>query len=272
MASFRARQFQMTRGCEGRLHRRLLEPSTPTGTVLYIHGLGESGLCFEHLMADERLAHWRHLAIDLEGYGKSSWAEEPLSLTQHAESLGELIAQSTESLVVLGHSMGGVIGTRLCHQLGAAVSGFINVEGNISLPDCGYSSQAVKFSLEEWLAGGFDQVLDAIYAHEGESTEVRRAYGASILMCDPRTYHRNSQELVEISSTETGARLLAELDAKVIYIHGSPRGTGARSLELLEQADINTIRIDGAGHWPFLDQHDAFVETMLDFQDGLERR
>ncbi len=270
MAGFRPRQFQMIRGFDGRLHQRLLEPSAAAGTILYIHGLGESGLCFEQLMADERLAHWRHLAVDLEGYGKSAWAAEPLSLDQHAETLGRLIEQP-DLLVVLGHSMGGVIGTRLCQRLGAGVSGFINVEGNISLPDCGYSGRAVKFSLDEWLAGGFGRVLDAIYAHEGESTEVRRAYGASILMCDPRTYHRNSQQLVEVSSAETGARSLADLEAKVIYIHGSPRGTCERSLELLDQAGIDKIRIDGAGHWPFLDQHDVFVETMTGFLDGLER-
>ncbi len=112
-------------------------------------------------------------------------------------------------------------------------------------------------------------MLDAIYHHEGESAEVRRAYGASIQMCDPRAYHRNSRELVETSSSETMARRLAALDAPVVYVHGSPRGTCDGSLELLEQAGIERIRIEGAGHWPFLDQHDAFVEAMAGFLDGL---
>jgi pimeloyl-ACP methyl ester carboxylesterase len=44
---------------------------SPRVTVLYVHGLGESGLCFEGLLGDPRLRRWRHLAPDLPGYGKS---------------------------------------------------------------------------------------------------------------------------------------------------------------------------------------------------------
>ncbi len=282
MAPFLDRQFDIVRRCghlsddrpAEAMHERWLDAPDPAGTVLYIHGLGESSLCFERLMADERLAHWRHLAVDLVGYGKSAWAAEPLSLDQHAERLERLVRRHEAEaqlgpLVVLGHSMGGVIGTRLCQLLGAGVRGFVNVEGNVSLPDCGYSGQAVKYSLDEWLASGFDQVLDAIHHHEGESAEVRHAYGASILMCDPRAYHRNSQELVEVSTAEAGARGLAALDAAVHYVHGAPRGAGPRTLELLARAGVETTGVEGAGHWPFLDRPDAFVEAMAGWLDRL---
>ncbi len=271
MAPFLERQFRIARS--GAMHERSLPAPEAAGTILYVHGLGESALCFERLMADQRLARWHHLAVDLEGYGKSSWVAEPRSLDQHAEALAGMVNRRGDlgALVVLGHSMGGVIGARLCEQLGAEVRAFVNVEGNVSLPDCGYSSRAVKFSLEDWLDHGFDRVLDAIYHHEGESAEVRRAYGASIQMCDPRAYHRNSRELVETSTTETMARRLAALESRVIYVHGSPRGTCEGSLELLERAGVEKLRIDGAGHWPFLDQHDAFVEELAAFLDGLSR-
>ncbi len=79
----------------------------------------------------------------------------------------------------------------------------------------------------------------------------------------------NSQDLVAASGSEAGARRLAALDAKVVYVHGTPRGTCDGSLELLEQAGIEKIRIEGAGHWPFLDRHDAFVEAMAGFLDLL---
>ena len=232
MPSFLERQFRIERGARQGLHQRLLRSPDATGTLLYIHGLGESALCFERLMADPRLTGWHQLAVDLEGYGKSTWASEPrsepLSLDAHAERLAELIDK--RDVVVVGHSMGGVIGSRLCEVLGKRSRAFINIEGNISSGDCGYSGQAVKYTLDEWLAHGFDQVLDAIYRHEGESTEVRRAYGASILMCDPRTFHRNSEDLVEISTAETGARRLAALDAAVLFVHGAPRAVPASAL------------------------------------------
>ena len=270
MAPFLERQFRMSRGLETTLHLRSLHAPEAAGAILYIHGLGESALCFERLMADPRLARWEHLAVDLEGYGKSMWAAEPLSLDDHALLLERLIGRLLpDSVVVVGHSMGGVIGTLLCERLGSSVRGFVNVEGNISLPDCGYSSRAVKYSLDDWLAAGFDRVLEAIHHHEGESAEVRRAYGASILMCDPRAYHRNSEELVEISRSETMAPRIAALDAPAVYIHGAPRGTCKRSLELLAKEGIEKVRIESAGHWPFLDQPDGFVEALSGFLDRL---
>ncbi len=255
----------MARGFEGSFHVRRLRAPSAAGAVLYVHGLGESGLCFERVMADPRLADWAHLAVDLEGYGKSLWAAEPFALDEHAQRLARLIDRlSLESVVVVGHSMGGVIGTLLCERLAGTARGFVNVEGNLSLPDCGYSGRAVEFSLEAWLDHGFDRVLDAIH-HEGESAGVRLAYIASILMCDPRAYHRNSRDLVELSRAEGLAARLAALDAPTVYVHGAPRGTGERSLGLLERAGVERIRIDGAGHWPFLDQHDAFVEALAGF-------
>jgi pimeloyl-ACP methyl ester carboxylesterase len=47
--------------------------------------------------------------------------------------------------------------------------------------------------------------------------------------------------------------------------HGSPRGTGARSLELLREAGVPAIAIDDAGHLPFLDRPDRFVEALQAF-------
>ena len=273
MTAFTQRQFQMARETEQSLHFRRLDPPEPVGTVLYIHGLGESGLCYERLMADSRLAAWRHEAVDLAGYGKSGWTEAPLSLSEHATGLAAWVEQHLGGpLVIVGHSMGGVIGTFLCERLGEKVHGFINVEGNISSADCGYSGQALKFDLAEWLDRGFDEVLDAIYAHDGESVEVRRAYGASILMCDPRAYHRNSEDLVAISRSETLAQRLAAIAAPKLYVHGVPRGICQRSLELLANHGVACVAVggaDGAGHWPFLDQHDSFVEAMVAFLAAL---
>ena len=46
-------------------------------TVLWIHGLGESGLCFERLLARPDLADWQHVVADLPGYGRTAWPTAP---------------------------------------------------------------------------------------------------------------------------------------------------------------------------------------------------
>ena len=58
---------------------------------------------------------------------------------------------------------------------------------------------------------------------------------------------------------------MAAPEAPAVYVYGAPRGISEGSLERLERPAVRRIRIDDAGHWPFLDQPDAFVETIRGF-------
>lgn len=264
------RRFAIVQDVEDGMHLRRLKTKGAVGTLLYVHGLGESALSFEGLMTHPRLAQWNHLAPDLRGYGKSFWAAEPLSVEEQAEALASFLAAHTEeSVVVLGHSMGGVIGTLLAEREPSRVRALVNVEGNISLADCGYSSQAARCSRTAWLELGMESVLDKILDDTNEAPAVRRAYGASIQFCDPRAFHRNSDDLVAFSSSRTLAQRMAALACPKVYLHGAPRGTGERSLGLLAAAEVQTVGIHDAGHWPFLDRPQLFVEALTTFLDGL---
>ena len=55
-------------------------PPEPGLTLLFIHGLGESGLCFEELARRPELKALRLLIPDLPGYGRSPWPAKPLAL------------------------------------------------------------------------------------------------------------------------------------------------------------------------------------------------
>ena len=270
LQTFALRRFDIAQRFEDSMHLRELAPDDAEGTLVLIHGLGESALCFERLMVHPRLARWRQLAPDLPGYGKSLWRTEPLSLDEHADDLAEWLDKRVpEPVVLLGHSMGGVIGLLLAERLGSRLRAFVNVEGNLSLADCGFSSQAARYSQAAWVAGGLDEVLERILASDNESLEVSRAYAASIQLADPRAYHRNSDDLVRMSSGLEIAGRLAALEQPLLYVHGIPRGVGERSLGLLEAEGVKTVGIEGAGHWPFLDQTEAVAEALEEFLASL---
>ncbi|MEM9595681.1 MAG: alpha/beta hydrolase [Acidobacteriota bacterium] len=269
-------RFRIERTQDGPMALRRLRPaSAPRGTLLYIHGLGESGLCFEALMADPRLAAYDHVVPDLLGYGRSAWPASPRGLAGHAADLEALLLglDVRGPLTVLGHSMGGVVGLLLASRLPGRFDGLVNVEGNLSPPDCAFSSLAAAYSSADWLAFGRARFLDQLHASAGEDLgredpQVIRGYAASIEMADPRTFHRGSADLVRESATETLARRLADLGLRQIYLHGRPRGTGDRSLALLDASGIPRRGFEVAGHWPFLDQPDAFAETLGGFLAG----
>ncbi len=270
MQTWMKRRFEMTRTVELGMHVRKLEPAGPSGAILYVHGLGESGLCFERWMADPRLADWSHLAVDLIGYGKSTWNDEPWSLAEHAAHLDRYLERSyPEPVVVVGHSMGGVIGQLLCESYPARVRAFLNVEGNISSADCNFSGPVAALSLEAWLDRGYGELLERLFGDRDERPDVIRPYCASVQMCDPRAFHRNSGELVAVSGEETLAARLGGLAIPTLYVHGSPRGTGERSLGQLQRAGAETLAIADAGHWSFLDHPEQLVEVLAGFLEGV---
>jgi pimeloyl-ACP methyl ester carboxylesterase len=236
-----------------------------TRTVLWIHGLGESGLCFERIPARPGLTHWRHLVPDLPGYGRTAWPSTPLSLGDLAALLADLVSDLVGGpVVVAGHSMGGVVALLLAERFGSLVRGVVDIDGNKSPDDCAFSSRAAALAPDDFAAGGFDELRDRVYT-AGLDDPAQRGYYASLRLANPASYHRNSFELVELSAREDLALRLAALSCPRCYIAGAPGGVCVESRRLLSDARVPVIEISPSGHWPFVDQPDAFAAAVLEF-------
>lgn len=250
---------------EDGLFLRTVNPPRPRGTLLWIHGLGESGLCFEGILAHPALAGFAHRVPDLPGYGRTAWPETPLSLERIADTLASWLRRRGDGPVaVVGHSMGGVLGVHLAERHPDLVAAFVNVEGNVSLGDCAYSGAAAGISEAEFEAGGFDALRD-IVCRDGMDDPASRRYHASLQFAHPATFHRHSLELVATSQAEEQARRLAALPCPVRYVAGVPRGICLRSHALLDAAGVAVDRLQPSGHWPFVDQPDAFAAAVAGF-------
>ena len=223
-------------------------------TVLWIHGLGESGRCFEAIAAHPALAGAGALIPDLPGYGKTGRPETPLPLAAIADHLaGWLAARGAPPVVVAGHSMGGVIGVLLAERHPARLARLVDIDGNVSAGDCTYSGRALERGLPDLIAH-----VEALAATD----LAHRGYAESIRLADPDAFLLHARELVETSGAETMPGRLARLPVPVTYIAGAPGGACARSRELLAAAGVPTLAIEPAGHWPFIDQPDAFAAAL----------
>lgn len=241
----------------------------PQGLLVYIHGLGESGLCFEHLLSHAGLGEWHQIILDLPSYGRSLRIAEPLSLSAHADYLAawlrdDVLTENKMPIVVIGHSMGGVVGLLLCERHPDLGITFVNVEGNISKDDCQFSAVAAAQEVEAFLDSGFDKLRNRIFV-EGEKDPAKQGYYVSLRLADPRAFYVNSLELMDVSAGEHLAARLAAMVPAVCYMAGVPDGISERSKSLLTQAGINWTAIQPAGHWPFLDQPDQFVSALQMF-------
>ncbi len=262
-----------TRTCVHGMYVRERGPGgdlTDHGTLLFLHGLGESGLCFEKLLKHSGLACRQLLIPDLPGYGRSPWTAAPLTMVAQADHLADWLRETGRGrVVVVGHSLGGVLGLLLCERHPDLAAALIDVDGNKCLDDCVFSSQAMAYDLAGFMASGHERLCEIVH-RLGRSDLSHRGYYVSLRLCDPCLYPLHSRELVEMSEREDLAHRLANLPVPHLYIAGVPDGAAPRSRELLDLAGVNWIAVQPAGHWPFLDRPDAFVTAVIRFLDDIE--
>lgn len=256
----------MEKGIVNGLYTRWrLAQGNSRGRILYLHGLGESSYCFEGLIQHPALGEWDHWAPDLVGYGKSPRSRKPLSLARQVDQVAEWWGRD-DKVVVLGHSMGGVAGLHFCEAHQELCRGFINVEGNVSWGDCNYSAEAWKCTPRQFRREGFSPMIKGI-KKGAKSNRPLQVYYKSMVKCDPRAFHRNACDLVSASMPETvPLRLKAVADRiPALYIGGAAGGVVPRSVELLEKCGVPFESVEDAGHWPFIDQPQAFVKIVVRF-------
>jgi pimeloyl-ACP methyl ester carboxylesterase len=246
------------------LYTRVTAPDVPRGTILFIHGLGESGLCFEHLLGRDELAAWRLLVPDLVGYGRTPRDGRPRSLDDHVDDLVAWLDRRGEGqVIVLGHSMGGALAVKLAERHPDRVRLVIDVEGNTSPADCVYSGRAAALPLADFLDHGRTAMLGDIY-RAGAADAAQRGYYASQRLCCPETFHLNSRELLARSEPEDLAQRRVALSIPLVYLAGAPGGASPRSRELLAAAGVDVREIRPSGHWPFIDRPDEFLGCLGD--------
>ncbi|MCK4605789.1 MAG: alpha/beta fold hydrolase [candidate division Zixibacteria bacterium] len=115
-----------------RLYVRHNDPTPERRTLLFIHGLGDSGLSFEDVFDDARFDGFNLVVPDLVGYGRSSGSSrrDGYGFESHLARLWDLIRTwNLPPLIIIGHSMGGDLSTLLCKSdTGGVIEGFVNID------------------------------------------------------------------------------------------------------------------------------------------------
>ena len=242
--------------------------------VIWIHGLGERSRCFDAVVDHRLLEGFTHVLPDLPGYGES----QPPVLAETGDSLVDLSAHLADWLttwpareppIIAGHSMGGVLATLVAERI--PVRGVLDIDGNLSRGDCTFSAEAAALDVAAFEAHGFP-AMRARVAAEGNSDRALAGYAAAMEQASAAVFHRNATDLVALSIPETLVARLAALRAPVMFIAGVPGGICEHSRSLLENHAVPWIGIEPAGHWPFIDQPDAFAAAARAFlRDVMDR-
>lgn len=106
-------------GREARLRLRRWQPASPRAGVVVVHGLGDHGLRYGHLAEALAAADVSVAALDLQGHGESEGRRGDIEgFETFAADLASAVAlvradlPEGAPLVVVGHSMGGLVALR----------------------------------------------------------------------------------------------------------------------------------------------------------------
>jgi pimeloyl-ACP methyl ester carboxylesterase len=242
--------------------------------VIWIHGLGERSRCFDAVVGHRLLEGFTHVLPDLPGYGES----QPPVLAETGDSLVDLAAHLADWLttwpareppIIAGHSMGGVLATLVAERI--PVRGVLDIDGNLSRGDCTFSAEACAHDATAFETIGFP-AMRARVAAEGKTDPALAGYAEAMRQANAAVFHRNAVDLVALSTPETLVARLAALRVPVMFIAGVPDGICAHSRSLLGTHGVPWVGIEPAGHWPFIDQRDAFAAAARAFfRDVMDR-
>ncbi|WP_375322554.1 alpha/beta hydrolase [Aliivibrio logei] len=246
-------------------------------TVVFIHGLGESHLCFVDAL--DYLAQYNLVMFDMCGYGYSPASN--ISHTTKFQALRVLKALDlleVKKCVLIGHSWGGDVGTLACNLDDQnRIDGFINAEGGLHeesiilskiISDKYRSTDKVEF--ESWVHGdGFAKQFSFFWGH---SAGIK--YLSSLRRCSSTVLGETASEIYAQHKTldsrgvvEWG-QMYENLDLPKCYFWGT------NSLDECKEAlnfinSLENIPFQNANHWV---QNDAplFYKEVDKFISHLE--
>jgi pimeloyl-ACP methyl ester carboxylesterase len=122
--------------------------------IVFLHGLQSNKDLFAE--AFERKSFLTHslLSIDFAGFGCSSAPGDfTYDLEEQADILAELLnKRHVANFHLVGHSLGGMVGTILLDKIPAKILSFSNLEGNFCFEDCGASREIASGPLRDGMS------------------------------------------------------------------------------------------------------------------------
>lgn len=228
--------------------------------VVCLHGLQSRKELFTSVFQRLAPTDFSLLTIDFIGFGHSP---KPKDFSYSLEEQAAIVEQVLEhmhvkNLFLIGHSMGGMIGTMLLKNLDERLLGFINMEGNFVLQDCGESLPVSQLSFKDFSVSYYPKLKASLVSSEEPSAAFRNE---SLNLTPDYAFHRTSQSIVEWSRNEELIPLFVESKAKKLYMYGAKNSRKASELP----TSISKAEVPSAGHFMFADNQRSTLQIIDNF-------
>ncbi|MFC4314617.1 alpha/beta fold hydrolase [Steroidobacter flavus] len=256
---------------------------TDAPTLLFLHGSGQTRQSWAGALAEAVQRGYRAISVDLRGHGDSEWSPDgEYSLDTFARDIRQVIEQLDDEPIVVGASLGGLIGMMVAAAPPPRLRGLVLVDITARVEMSG-ANEVIAFmdsapdgfaSLEEAAAA-----VAAYLPHRpppkntnGLKRNLRLRNGRYYWHWDPAFIRmgRDSQGKLKTDGPNPLETFARAIDVPTLLVRGSRSRIvseeGAREfLEMVPHAEF--VDIAGAHHMVAGDANDAFNEAVFDFID-----
>jgi pimeloyl-ACP methyl ester carboxylesterase len=237
-------------------------------TTLYLHGLGCSKNDFLEATSADDLQAYTLLAFDFPGCGNSSY---PQNMSFEIDDLVEITnifvsGLSLGDLVVIGHSMGGLVALLYIEKYGERAKGFISVEGNLASEDCFISREVTRYTLAEFKGAGFQDLRQRL--SQSKNRGYQKYVDTLERYSSPKAIFDYSPSLVDYSDNGNLIQRFTQLEIPKIFIYGS-ENKGLSYIPRLRDKGCEVAEVSNSDHFPFYDNPRDYYRAISNF---LEKR
>ncbi len=235
-------------------------------TVLYLHGLGCSKSDFLGATENESLNAHTLVAFDFPGHGNSGYTKK-----LEMDDLVEITRLVTEELnlqdiVIIGHSMGGLVALLFSERYSGKVKAFINLEGNLKIEDCTFSKQASEVDFDTFSKVTFRNFK--IVLQFSKKPGFKKSAEALMKYDPQKAMYDFSPSLVKYSDNGELIEKFASLEMPKCFIHGS-ENNGLSYIPEIKQKGIPVYEISNSNHFPQYDNPGEYHTVISNFLDRL---
>ena len=232
--------------------------------ILYLHGLGCAKEDFKGAVESEALRNHTLISFDFPGCGGSPYPE---NLTLNMDDLVEITHMAITRLnidrcVLVGHSMGGLVGLLYSEKYGSHAGAFVNVEGNLAGEDCFISRKTMTYDFHEFNEIAFPRFikkqLESQNAGFKKYGEILEKYSSA------KGFYDYCPSLIQYSDKGKLIERFLQLQVPKLFIYGSENRT-LSYIPQLRQGGCPIEEIPGSNHFPNYDNPAEFYRVISKF-------
>ena len=174
---------------------------------------------------------------------------------QIVESLMDYL--KIKKVIIVGHSFGGMIGTQLLENRNLDISAFINIEGNLSLDDCGESINVARMNFLDFLP--YYSSLKSRLLNSNTFAETFR--GGALNLIPPEVFFKTSQSIVNWSKNNKLNEIFENSTIPRLLIRGDKSNYKSNP----KNTTIAHVCIEDGTHFMILEKPSQTYDAIFDY-------